>query len=56
MKGVGKGITCARSINAEGGEVVVTAGGDGKVGIWDLRAGAGKAGELGSGEFVEGFL
>lgn len=55
VKGVGKGVTCASSINAEGGEVVVTAGGDGKVGIWDLRAGGGngRVGELRSGELLE---
>jgi SEL1 protein len=49
VKGVGKDITCLRNVNAEGGEVVVTAGRDGAVSLTDLR-GARKVGGVRSGE------
>lgn len=50
VKGIAKDVTCLRRVNAEGGEVVVTAGRDGLVSLTDLR-GAGKVGEVRSGEF-----
>lgn len=54
VKGVAKDVTCLRNVNAEGGEVVVTAGRDGVVSLTDLR-GTGKVGEVRSGEWAVSF-
>jgi WD40 repeat protein len=46
---LGGEVTALKALDAEGG-VVCTAGRDGKVGIWDLRAGS-KVGEIVVGKF-----
>ncbi len=53
MKNAGKEVTCLKGFGGEGDSVIVVAGRDGKVGLWDFRLGSGsKVGEVESGEFV----
>lgn len=52
VKAAGKEVTCLRAFGGEASGVVAVAGRDGKIGLWDSRAGKGvKAGEVRSGEF-----